>query len=958
MSMRPKRPSKQSGVIDFHLREIAVVPEKHIRTNKSSYVKSLWLFGNTKEKHSVAIRVKDFYPYLFVRDPGSIDLQEMQDDLNDMLRPWENGPDIVRNMTRCHKTNVIGFSDDEKHTFIRIEYSNDANTRSLVKALSKDHVVYHHDWGVENLFLNETGISMQSWISVKGRVDYSSAVLTTCHIELCVFDWRKNICKITAQCVVPPILCCSLRMRARSHKANIDNADARKKNSIPSPDYDPIIFISVQIYWMCDEENVSSFNLHGDECEILKNLEDIFKSHDVDCFVYLSDNCDVLQYITRRKSDVCLSKFLNYTSTLFKSNDHYYGLKHYGRSRLDIQAALKKMMIEPKLDEYTLKDAIFHKSIVRSVPDEEMRFFSFTQCSYMKFETVVQECTKENYWLRCVEQHNYMLLGFVEISAASYTQLTVAIMNGQQIRVWKKLINEFHSENLIVNKEVLDTPPLIIRRNVKNTSFVDPPELENVSIGKQKVSTKANVFDLFGNIVQEKKQTKKKKYEGGYVCAPISGFYENPTFTFDFSAHYPSIIQAHNICYMRLVWDKKYLEDDTFVKTYVPIQPKDEKNMVDCIVLIKGKKTGSNTIQPARTVLCKIIADVGEQRKAVKKQMKLDSNDTFLYNSLDAKQLSCKVFQNAVYGFLGVEHNALLACPVLMATVCKIGQHMTKTVRHHMISKYSACVVYGDTDSVMVQFPKPCDRKITFDKLMKLYYDMASAVAHETTSLFEQPCKLEFESIKMPYILYKKKNYAALEYGSEPLSWTKKPKLSIKGLAFKKRDRCHFVRNCGQRVIQLLLESREREVVLFLTKSINDLTNNRVPISDLHITCQVQKLSDYKSESLIQLEVVKKIQKRNGIFIEPGSRISYVVIEGDGKLYKRGEEITYCIKNNLKIDLEYYFEKQFLKAIEPLLQFHPHINITKLKTSARHDLRRRRRNIMSLQSMAKKSKIK
>lgn len=944
--MRPIKTIVKSNNIVFHLREISIVPDNQIdkQKNKRCFSKSLWLFGNTKDNRSVAVMVKNFRPYLYIKQNESFDVE----DLNDNLRLWDNGPDLVTDVRSCEMTELIGFTNNLKKNYLRLEYLNDSYTKKIVKELSKKYVVYHHDWGLDNLFLNECHISMQDWIEVTGRRN-SVNRLTSCEFEL-VSDWKADIRKCDTQSIIPPILCCSLRMRAASHKFKPDQSEL-DKNVTPCPKSDPIILISASVYWMCDEEKFIDRSFVGSEQNILYEFEKFVNHHDIDCFVYLSDNFDILQYIALRKPSICLSKFSNFNSCLFRSFDNkYINVRHYGRSKLNIQAALKKMMIEPRLDGFTLKDAVFHDKIVRQKPHEQLKSYSTTNNSYIDFEIVRSQCEEENLWLKCIEHQNFMLLGFVEVSAASYTQLTVSISNGQQIRVWKKLTNAFHNENLIVNKELLELPPLVVKKNVKETSFVDPEELPNIPINQRDgIKKNRKTFDLFGKTVIEKKQKTKKKYEGGYVCAPKSGFYKTPIFTFDFSSHYPSIIQAYEICYMRLLWNKEYLEDDRFVKIYIPIQPMDKNYNVDCVVLVKGIICEEKGFIPARTVLCKIIAEVGKQRKSVKLQMK-KTKDIFLYNSLDAKQLSCKVFQNAVYGFLGVEYNALLSCPVLMASVCKIGQHMTKKVKHHMLSEYDACVVYGDTDSVMVQFPPP---KISdHDEKMEYYYGLANSVAKKVTSLFTQPCQLEFESMKLPYILYKKKNYAALEYNAS--SWLSQPKTAIKGMPFKKRDRCPFVRKTGYEITNMLLNFEDDKIIPVLKKRCEDLIQGRISVADLCITCQIQDQKSYKSQSLIQLETAKKLQRRNGVFYEPGSRLSYVVIQGKEPLYKRGEDPNYCISNNIELDLLYYYEKQFLSAIEPLLQFHSHIDIKNLKQYMKNKLKRKLINVISLKSMIKK----
>lgn len=59
-------------------------------------------------------------------------------------------------------------------------------------------------------------------------------------------------------------------------------------------------------------------------------------------------------------------------------------------------------------------------------------------------------------------------------------------------------------------------------------------------------------------------------YEGATVIEPERGYYDIPIATLDFSSLYPSIMQAHNLCYTTLLQkqsDRDALSADQFIKT-------------------------------------------------------------------------------------------------------------------------------------------------------------------------------------------------------------------------------------------------------------------------------------------------------------------------------------------------------------------------------------------------------
>ncbi|CRK41887.1 hypothetical protein BN1708_016896, partial [Verticillium longisporum] len=56
-----------------------------------------------------------------------------------------------------------------------------------------------------------------------------------------------------------------------------------------------------------------------------------------------------------------------------------------------------------------------------------------------------------------------------------------------------------------------------------------------------------------------KSEASDEQYEGATVIEPTRGYYDVPIATLDFASLYPSIMQAHNLCYTTIV-DKKAIE--------------------------------------------------------------------------------------------------------------------------------------------------------------------------------------------------------------------------------------------------------------------------------------------------------------------------------------------------------------------------------------------------------------
>jgi DNA polymerase elongation subunit (family B) len=64
--------------------------------------------------------------------------------------------------------------------------------------------------------------------------------------------------------------------------------------------------------------------------------------------------------------------------------------------------------------------------------------------------------------------------------------------------------------------------------------------------------------------------------------------------------------------------------------------------------------------------------------------------------------------------------------------------------------------------------------------------------------------------------------------------------------------------------------------------------------------------------------VVSKKQAR-GEPCKIGARVSYVILDGTTSQYLRGEDSEYAREHKKKLDLMYYFTRQFVDVLQPFL---------------------------------------
>lgn len=277
------------------------------------------------------------------------------------------------------------------------------------------------------------------------------------------------------------------------------------------------------------------------------------------------------------------------------------------------------------------------------------------------------------------------------------------------------------------------------------------------------------------------------QYEGATVIEPKRGYYDVPVATLDFASLYPSIIQAHNLCYTTLL-NKQSVEK---------LQLKKDQ---DYIVTPNGDLFCTANVR--KGLLTQILEDLLQARKQAKRDLAVET-DHFKKAVLNGRQLALKVTANSVYGLTGAT-NGKLPCLAIASSTTSYGRQMIEKTKHEVETKYTmangyshdAEVIYGDTDSVMVKFGTT-----ELAEAMKLGQEAADYVSGK----FVKPIKLEFEKVYFPYLLINKKRYAGL-YWTNPNKWDK---MDTKGIETVRRDNCRLVQTVIETSLRMLLIDRD-----------------------------------------------------------------------------------------------------------------------------------------------------
>ena len=346
-------------------------------------------------------------------------------------------------------------------------------------------------------------------------------------------------------------------------------------------------------------------------------------------------------------------------------------------------------------------------------------------------------------------------------------------------------------------------------------------------------------------------------FEGATVLEPKKGFYRDPIATLDFASLYPSIMQAHNLCYSTLLTHAQTKELDESQYTKTP----------------NGHYFVNQSVRPG--ILPEILGELLSARKRAKKDMKA-AKDPLTKSVMNGRQLALKVSANSVYGFTGATVGQL-PCLQISSSVTAFGRVMIDKTKERVETTFTiangypadAVVIYGDTDSVMIKFGVK-----TVAEAIALGLKAAPEI---TAALFKPPIALEFEKVYKPYLLMNKKRYAGLYWTNSD----KFDKLDTKGLETVRRDNCGLVRTTIAHVLnRILIHSDVEGAKAYVKRQIADLLQNKVDISMLVISKSMKSPEEYVNKQPHVELAIRMALRDKATAPVTGDRVPYVITKG------------------------------------------------------------------------------
>lgn len=696
-------------------------------TQKSFY---FLIFGITNDGVAVCCRVCRFKPYLYYSLPESFDENENLDilktQLNEAIKNHNSktkqlfGKNLIDKIEIVQKKNIMFYNNHKFAKYFKITFANTYDmkifkdyaklTNKVLDFTQLKEFEHNTDFIIRFMCdLNIVGccwieLPANKWHPLESQHYFNNKTKSDCQLDVIV-SYDDMI-------IHPPNDIWAKIAPLRIISFDIECAGRR--GIFPVPEIDPVIQIANSVYLQGNDEpfirnifvlrscapienqDVICFN---NERALLTKWQQFILQVDPDLMTgYNIINFD-LPYLLRRADNLAIENFrlgrmLGEKSIIVEQNSFS---KQMGARKLIFINISGRVIFdlyqiitrEHKLRSSSLNAVSYHFLNEKKEDVHHSMITDFFNDNSFTRRRLAVYCAKDAYLPVKLLNKLMCVINYIEMARVTGVPLAYLLTRGQQVKVYSQILRAAKKNDLIIPTHT-------------NSKF-------------------------------------NSQFEGATVIEPKRGFYKNPIATLDFASLYPSIMIAHNLCFTTLVQN--------------PDQTMENLNLTsEDIETTPG--LGYVFVKPTikKGILPEILENLLEARKIAKRDLK-NEKDPQKKKVLDGRQLALKVSANSVYGFTGAQVGKLPCIPI-SSSVTAYGRQMIQ-ITQTMVEKHykNSVIIYGDTDSVMVNFGD-----IPRARAMELGKEAAELVSKE----FIAPIKLEFEKVYHPYLLINKKRYAGL----------------------------------------------------------------------------------------------------------------------------------------------------------------------------------------------------
>ncbi len=375
-----------------------------------------------------------------------------------------------------------------------------------------------------------------------------------------------------------------------------------------------------------------------------------------------------------------------------------------------------------------------------------------------------------------------------------------------------------------------------------------------------------------------------ESYEGAFVLEPARGLHENVA-CLDFASMYPSIMIAYNI------------SPDTYGCSE------------DCYT---APEVGHKFKKEPAGFFAKIVRNLIEKRREIKREMTKYSSDSAQYKLLDIKQQTLKILTNSFYGYMGWS-GARWYCKECAEATTAWGRYIIKRAAN-LAEEMGFEVLYGDTDSIFLK--KPGKNLEGLSKDIEIFIGKIST---------EMPVQIEVDEYYRAIFFVEKKRYAGI---------TDDGRIIVKGLEVRRGDWCELAKKVQNEVIEIILKDRDpKKAVDYVKRVVDSIKAGKVRLEDVVIYKGLtKKPSKYEA---VQAHVKAALRAAEmGIIYSVGSKVGYVVVKGSGNIGDRaypvdlienfdGENLIVKCKSGRevkKLDKDYYVDHQIIPVVLRIIE--------------------------------------
>ncbi|KAK9111468.1 hypothetical protein Scep_018987 [Stephania cephalantha] len=792
-------------------------------------------------------------------------------------------PKFIKRIEMMQKRSIMHYQQQQSHPFLKIVVA----LPTMVAGCR----------GIFERGIHVDGLGMRSFMTYESNVLFALRFMIDCNIvggnwiEVPAGKYKKTIkpmsyCQLEFDCIYSELISHASEGEfskiAPFRILSFDIECAGRKGLFPDPSHDPVIQVANLVTLQGEQQpfvrnimtlkscspivgvDVMSFDT---EREVLLAWRDFIQEVDPDIIIGYNIIKFDLPYLIERAEVLKVAEFPilgRIRNSRVRVRDATFSSRQYGtreskevtiegRVQFDL---LQVMQRDYKLSSYSLNSVSAH---FLGEQKEDVHHSIISDLQNGNPETrrrLAVYCLKDAYLPQRLLDKLMFIYNYVEMARVTGVPISFLLSRGQSIKVLSQLLRKAKQKNLLI------------------------PSVKKQGSGEA-------------------------TFEGATVLEAKTGFYEKPIATLDFASLYPSIMMAYNLCYCTLV------------------KPEDVRKLNLPPECVNKTPSGETFVKSdlQKGILPEILEELLAARKRAKADLK-EAKDPLEKAVLDGRQLALKISANSVYGFTGATV-AQLPCLEISSSVTSYGRQMIEHTKKLVGEKFTtlngyehnAEVIYGDTDSVMVQFGVP-----TVEEAMKLGREAAEYIS----CTFTKPIKLEFEKVYFPYLLISKKRYAGLFWTNS----NKYDKMDTKGIETVRRDNCLLVKNLVTECLHKILIDRDIPgAVQYVKDTISDLLMNRMDLSLLVITKGLTKTGDDYAVKAAHVELAERMRKRDAATApNVGDRVPYVIIKAakGAKAYERSEDPIYVLENNIPIDTQYYLENQIskplLRIFEPILK--------------------------------------